>query len=178
MLDAPVRFGIPLQLGWTITKYTVKNGNVYIRHYSVILVDVGELYPQVYEYLAWCHRNHLGEHRPLRTFDIPIKGQDGIDPQCPDGEIVDPMDEAKVSTSDGTGPVDWEMDTPEQMEADKELEPMEQDSKRDGQVEDKDPEEVLLEMYTELESEPKSMDFEEDQESSESSSNSSGSDPD
>ena len=43
MADAPIRFGIPHFIKKTMSVHPVGNGNVYIRYYTLVWVDVGEL---------------------------------------------------------------------------------------------------------------------------------------
>ena len=103
-LPVPVRFGIPLDHEHIITSHPVGNGEVYLRHYSAVSVDVGTTHPQIHEYVAWCYLDPFGEETgPLRTMDVPFTMEGQLDPQCPNGEIVDvEMDEEET-----IGPFAW-----------------------------------------------------------------------
>lgn len=139
MTAVPVHFGIPYRIDQEETEYPVWNGDVYVRYLSTVWVDAGEQLNQAHMYICWCIKDHKGTYGPLRSFEVPYNNSGDVDPQCPDGEMINSMDEAEVSSSDGTGLVDWEIDALEQMEAHEEPEPMEQDPEQDGEVEDRDP---------------------------------------
>ena len=76
-----------------------RNGDVYIRHRSIIPVDVGQMFHESHEYIAWCFRVHNGEYGPLRTFDVPLNEIGDVDPQSADGEIVDLVASTEGSVS-------------------------------------------------------------------------------
>ena len=116
MSTIPMHFGIPHHVERTRTIHPVGNGEVYIRYYTQVWVDVGESHYQVYEYVAWCFRDDLGEYGPLRTFDVPFTGLGTRYPRCLDGEVTDPGSSAEESASFDGVPVEYEMDEFEPMD--------------------------------------------------------------
>ena len=63
---------------------------MYIRFYTLVWVDVGLDHYETHKYLAWCFRDRFGiEYGPIRSADVPFVGESQLDPQCPDGDIVD-----------------------------------------------------------------------------------------
>ena len=174
-----MHFGIPLELERSISVHPVGNGELYLRHYSLVWVEVGSTHYETHEYIAWNFWDHFGEeHGPLRSMDVPFNGEGELDPQCPDGDIVDT--DMEVSYSFDV--------VPEVGEEDKELggvdfEPVIEDSvPKPMEKEIVDPMDMEVDFQPqdpEMEIESgEDMSSEEDPETSGSSSESLGSDPD
>ena len=114
MVKAPIRFGIPHFIEKMMSVHPLGNGNMYIRYYTLVWVDVGELVSQTHEYVTWCYRTNNGEKTgPFWTFDVSFNGQGEIDPQCPDGQVVDHGTSGEESVSSDGVPVEYESDKAE-----------------------------------------------------------------
>ena len=179
MPEVPVRFGIPLELERSISVHPVGNGELYLRHYSLVWVEVGLGHYETHEYVAWTFWDRFGEeHGPIRSMDIPFNGEGELDRQGPDGDVIDIDMEASDSFDVA----------PEISEEDEELggvnfEPAIEDPVPEPMEEEAvDPMDVEIDFpppVPEAESESgDAMSSEEDPVISESSSESSGSDPD
>ena len=67
MPEVPAYFGIPYQFEHSISVHPIGNEEMYLRHYSLIWVDVGSTHYEIHEYIAWCFRDYFGEEfGPLR----------------------------------------------------------------------------------------------------------------
>ena len=53
MPEVPVRFGILLKLERSISVHPVGNGELYLRRYSLVWVEVGLAHYETHEYVAW-----------------------------------------------------------------------------------------------------------------------------
>ncbi|XP_056159960.1 uncharacterized protein LOC130135278 [Syzygium oleosum] len=88
--DASLRFGIPTHIERLRTVHPVGNDEVYIWHYTLVWVDVSLAHYETHEYLAWCFQDRFGdEFGPIRSADVPFVGEGQLDPQCPNGDIID-----------------------------------------------------------------------------------------
>ena len=103
------RFEIPDRIDRSVTEYPGRNGEAYIRHYTIVWVDEGGPQLKAHPYLGWCYRDETGSYGPLRTFDTPFDGFGQWDPRPADGELVDPGTTSEEETA--PQPVIFEMDT-------------------------------------------------------------------
>ena len=90
MPEVLVCFGIPLELKRSISVHFVGNGELYLRHYSLVWVEVDLTHYKTHEYVAWTFWDRFGEeHGPLRSMDVPFNGEGELDSHGPDSDIVD-----------------------------------------------------------------------------------------
>ncbi|XP_056172645.1 uncharacterized protein LOC115664870 [Syzygium oleosum] len=93
MSDPPKRFEIPRHTEHSEVEYPVGDGEAYVKHTTVVWVDVGrpELQPNTYR--AYYYQDLHGIYRPLRFCDVSFNGVGEWDPSAalaPDGEVTNP----------------------------------------------------------------------------------------
>ena len=88
--DAPLRFGIPTHIEHSRMVHPVGNDEVYIRHYTLVWIDVSLAHYETHEYLAWCFRDRFGiEYGPIRFADVSFVEEGQLDRQYADDDIID-----------------------------------------------------------------------------------------
>ena len=77
----PVRFGVPMHSEYEVVEFPMVDGMTWIRHTTIVFVEVGLPLWETNVYTAWYFRNADGdEFGPVRGFEVPFDLVEDWDP--------------------------------------------------------------------------------------------------
>ena len=87
----PWCFGIPMHTKHLVVDYPINDNMTWIKHTTVVWVDIGQPLWQGHIYTAWCFQDNMDEFGLVRGFDVSFDGVGDWDPSAippPEGEMT------------------------------------------------------------------------------------------